>query len=179
MSSLHETAYPRLRSTVTEKELKEYYTPTPEELKLIVSEKKPILRFGFILNLKLLQRLGYFVPLASAPPIIMKHVLDAIGIKRPITLKQLKDYDRSGSRSRQQQQLREYLGIKPFGLSNQPWLAQIAENASATKEMLADIINVMLEELAHHHYELPGFTVLKRIARAARNKVNEDSLLSR
>src|SRR5690625_7864684 len=39
--------------------------------------------------------------------------------------------------------------------------------------MLADIINVMLEELAHHHYELPGFTVLKRIARAARNKVNE------
>ena len=80
MSSLHETAYPRLRSTVTENELKEYYTPTPEELKLIASEKKPILRFGFILNLKLLQRLGYFVPLASAPPSIMKHVLDAIGI---------------------------------------------------------------------------------------------------
>lgn len=40
--------------------------------------------------------------------------------------------------------------------------------------MLADLINVMLEELAHHHYELPGFTVLKRIARAARNKVNEE-----
>lgn len=174
MSSLHETAYPRLRSTITDKELKEYYTPTPEELKLIASEKKPILRFGLILNLKLLQRLGYFVPLASASPSIMKHVLDAIGIKRPITLKQLKDYDRSGSRSRQQQQLREYLGIKPFGLSDQPWLAQIAEHASETKEMLADIINVMLEELARHHYELPGFTVLKRIARAARNKVNEE-----
>lgn len=173
MSSLHETAYPRLRSTITEKELKEYYTPTPEELKLIALEKKPILRFGLILNLKLLQRLGYFVPLASSPPTIMAHVLDAIGIKRPITRKQLKDYDRSGSRSRQQQQLREYLGIKPFGLTDQPWLAQIAENASETKEMLADIINVMLEELTHHHYELPGFTVLKRIARAARNKVNE------
>ncbi|MAZ88849.1 MAG: Tn3 family transposase [Cellvibrionaceae bacterium] len=174
MSSLHETAYPRLRKTITEKELKEYYTPTPEELKLIASEKKPILRIGLILNLKLFQRLGYFVPLASAPASITRHVLDAIGIKRPITLKQLKDYDRSGSRSRQQQQLRVYLGIKPFGLSDQPWLVQIAENASETKEMLADIINVMLEELAHHHYELPGFTVLKRIARAARNKVNEE-----
>lgn len=173
MSSLHETAYPRLRSTVTEKELKEFYTPTPDELKLITFEKKPILRFGLILNLKLLQRLGYFVPLASAPPLIMAHVLDSIGIKKPITIKQLKDYDRSGSRSRQLQQLREYLGINPFDLSDQPWLAQIAEHAAETKEMLADIINVMLEELAHHHYELPGFTVLKRIARAARNKVNE------
>ncbi len=40
MSSLHETAYPRLRKTITEKELKEYYTPTPEELKLIASGKK-------------------------------------------------------------------------------------------------------------------------------------------
>lgn len=174
MSSLHETAYPRLRSTITEKELKEYYTPTLEELKLIASEKKPILRFGLILNLKLFQRLGYFAPQASAPPSIMRHVFDAIDIKRPITLKQLKDYDRSGSRSRQQQQLREYLDINPFGLSDQPWLAQIAERASETKEILADIINVMLEELAHHHYELPRFTVLKRIARAAINKVNEE-----
>lgn len=39
--------------------------------------------------------------------------------------------------------------------------------------MLADIINVMLEELIRNHFELPGFTVLKRVARTARNKVNE------
>lgn len=173
MSSLHETAYPRLRSTITEKELKEYYTPTPEELSLIESEKKPILRFGFMLNLKLLQRLGYFVPLASAPPSIIAHVMDRIGIKRPLTLKQLKDYDRSGSRPRQQQILRDYLGIRSFASEDQPWLIDVAEKAAETKEMLADIINVMLEELVRNHYELPGFTVLKRIARSARNKVNE------
>ncbi|MTT54260.1 DUF4158 domain-containing protein, partial [Alcanivorax sp. VBW004] len=173
MSSLHETAYPRLRSTITEKELNEYYTPTPEELSLIESEKKPILRFGFMLNLKLLQRLGYFVPLASAPPSIIAHVMDRIGIKRPLTLKQLKDYDRSGSRPRQQHILRDYLGIRSFASEDQPWLTDIAEKAAETKEMLADIINVMLEELVRNHYELPGFTVLKRIARSARNKVNE------
>lgn len=173
MSSLHETAYPRLRSTITEKELNEYYTPTPEELSLIESEKKPILRFGFMLNLKLLQRLGYFVPLASAPPSIIAHVMDRIGIKRPLTLKQLKGYDRSGSRPRQQHILRDYLGIRSFASEDQPWLTDIAEKAAETKEMLADIINVMLEELVRNHYELPGFTVLKRIARSARNKVNE------
>ena len=122
MSSLHETAYPRLRSTITDKELKEYYTPTPEELKLIASEKKPILRFGLILNLKLLQRLGYFVPLASASPSIMKHVLDAIGIKRPITLKQLKDYDRSGSRSRQQQ----LQALPPNGNAHESGMSTVA-----------------------------------------------------
>ena len=173
MSSLHETAYPRLRSTVTEKELRDYYTPSLEELKLIEPEKKPLLRFGLMLNLKLLQRLGYFIPLASAPPGIIAHVMDTIGIKRPLTLKQLKDYDRSGSRPRHQKKLRDYLGIRLHSSEDQLWLSGVAERAAETKEMLADVINVMLEELVRNHFELPGFTVLKRLARTARNKVND------
>ena len=38
---------------------------------------------------------------------------------------------------------------------------------------MADIINVMLEELVHHRYELPGFTVLDRLAIQAREKIHE------
>ncbi|GAA6170301.1 Tn3 family transposase [Sessilibacter corallicola] len=173
MGSLHETAYPRLRSTITQKELREYYTPTENELKLIRSVKKPVLRLGLMLNLKLAQRLGYFVPLASIPSRILEHVATTLEFKRPVTRKQLKDYDGSGSRARQLQTLRDYLGIHVLLTDDHAWLASIAKNAAQTKEMLADIINVMLEELVRHHFELPGFTVLKRIARTARNTVNE------
>lgn len=173
MGSLHETAYPRLRSNITPKELRQYYTPNDDELSLISTIKKPVLRLGLMLNLKLFQRLGYFVPLASAPPLLVEHISKALDIKRPITRAQLKDYDGSGSRSRQQQTLRSYLGVQVFSSKNQDWLEEVAEMAANTKEMLADIINVMLEELIRNHFELPGFTVLKRVARTARNKVNE------
>ncbi len=173
MGSLHETAYPRLRSNITPKELRQYYTPNNDELELIGTIKKPVLRLGLILNLKLFQRLGYFVPLASAPPVLVEHISKVLELKRAITRKQLKDYDGSGSRSRQQQTLRGYLGIRVFVQENQTWLDEVGETAANTKEMLSDIINVMLEELVRKHFELPGFTVIKRVARAARNKVNE------
>ena len=32
MTAIHETAYPRIRSNVTDKELVELYTPTEEQL---------------------------------------------------------------------------------------------------------------------------------------------------
>ena len=37
---------------------------------------------------------------------------------------------------------------------------------------MADIINVMLEELVHHRYELPAFSTLDRMAFHAREKSN-------
>ncbi|MFX8906986.1 hypothetical protein ABTM87_19335, partial [Acinetobacter baumannii] len=43
-----------------------------------------------------------------------------------------------------------------------------------TKHELPDIINVMLEELVKHRYVLPGFTILLRMARAARERVNSE-----
>lgn len=95
MGSLHETAYPRLRSSVTPKELRQYYTPNDDELKLISTIKKSVLRLGLMLNLKLFQRLGYFVPLASAPPVLIEHLSKVLDLKRPLTRRQLKDYDGS------------------------------------------------------------------------------------
>ena len=39
--------------------------------------------------------------------------------------------------------------------------------------MVADIINVMLEELVHHRYELPGFSTLDRLGIQAREKIHD------
>ena len=61
-----------------------------------------------------------------------------------------------------------------MGAEGQVWLDEQAVKAAQTKQELPDIINVLLEELLHHRYELPGFVTLSRVATRARTKVNDD-----
>lgn len=173
MSSLHETAYPRLKSEITEKELQESYTPSDTEQLWGRLAKTPVARLGLLLHLKLFQRLGYFQSLAAVPREIIEHVGLQCQFRKLPTQTQLLQYDRSGAKHRHLRQIRTYLDVKPLAGTDNKWLYEIALDAAETKEMLADIVNVMLEELVRHRFELPGFTVLKRTARRARNHVNE------
>ncbi|WP_313105422.1 DUF4158 domain-containing protein [Stutzerimonas nitrititolerans] len=173
MSSLHETAYPRLKSEITEKELQESYTPSDAEQRWARPAKTPVARLGLLLHLKLFQRLGYFLSLAAVPREIVEHVGHQCQFRKLPTQTQLLQYERSGAKHRNQKQIRTYLGIRPLASNDNTWLYDVALGAAETKEMLADIVNVMLEELVRHRFELPGFTVLKRTARRARNEVNE------
>ena len=44
--------------------------------------------------------------------------------------------------------------------------------AGHTKHIVPDIVNMLLEELVHHRFELPAFSTLERIAFAAREQVH-------
>lgn len=60
MPTIHDTAYPRLKSSFSEKELNEIYTPTAEEFDLVHSlTRSTALRIAFLVLLKTFQRLGY------------------------------------------------------------------------------------------------------------------------
>lgn len=173
MSSLHETAYPRLKSEITEKELKETYTPTDAEHFWARSAKTAVARLGLLVHLKLFQRLGYFQSLDAVPREIIEHVGGQCQFRKLPTQTQLLKYDRSGAKHRHQKLIRAHLGVKPAADADSNWLYEVAVRAAETKETLSDIVNVMLEELVRHRFELPGFTVLKRTARRARSQVNE------
>ena len=125
-----------------------------------------------MLQLKIMQRLGYSVPLASVPLAITAHVCRKLRVSRP-TLEALSRYDNSADASRHRQLVLKVLGLKDPDSDAMRWIAQRAEAAAGTKQELADIINVVLEELVRQHYVLPGFTVMLRMARAAREKVNQ------
>jgi hypothetical protein len=69
MTAIHETAYPRIRSNLSDKELEEVYTPTPDELAFIQrSTKSTVAAFGGVVLLKTVQRLGYFPLFDALPP---------------------------------------------------------------------------------------------------------------
>lgn len=70
---------------------------------------------------------------------------------------QLERYDASGSKRRQMPQLRQFIGIRPLDKAGSSWLDTVATAEVQTKHTTPDTVNVLLKELVHHRYELPGF----------------------
>jgi len=59
--------------------------------------------------------------------------------------------------------IREHLGIRRYDATAELMVTRVVHETAQTKEDLADILNVMIEELVRQRYELPGFTVLLRM----------------
>lgn len=174
MTQLHETAYPRLKDDPSAQDLNEIYTLTPDEIAFIdKTVKRPITRVVAFLYLKLFQRLGYFIRLKDVPPAIRQYIIAQTGFARPPRLDELLQFDRTAGRERLIESLRRYLDVRPLNPEGRAWLQHVAETAADSRHVVADIINVMLEELVHHRYELPGFTVLDRLAIQAREKIHD------
>ena len=173
MTTLHETAYPRLKPDPTAKELQEVYTPTTAELQCVRAiATGPATRLAVLLHLKLFQRLGYFTTLVYVPERIVRHIAQAVGMRR-VPVDRLARYDRSGAKRGHLARLRAFLDVRPLVASGRDWLASVALTAAETKHIVPDIVNVMLEELVHHRYELPAFSTLERIAITAREQVHD------
>ncbi len=68
---------------------------------------------------------------------------------------------------------RDYLNLKAFKEDCEDFISRIAEEAAQTKQELADIINVVIEELVRQRFELPAFSTLLRAAGHARSTVND------
>lgn len=173
MTQLHETAYPRLKADPSAQDLDEIYTLTPEEIAFIdKTVKRPIARSAAFIYLKLFQRLGYFVHIRDVPSVIRQHIVAQTGY-RPPRADELRQFDRTTTRTTLIAALRRYLNVRPLDDQGRAWLRHVAETTADSRHVVADIINVMLEELVHHRYELPGFSTLDRLGIQAREKIHD------
>ncbi len=173
MTTLHETAYPRLKPDPTRKDLESFYTPKDEELAFVdATAVRPLSRLAVLIHLKLFQRLGYFVLLANVPEPIIRHIAQAAGYRQVKLLEDLATYDTSGAKRGHLARLRDFLDVRALDADGRTWLAAVAETAAETKHTIPDIVNVMLEELVHHRYELPAFSTVERLAINARERVH-------
>jgi len=173
MTSVHETAYPRLKPEVTDQELVAIYTPSRSEIEHIFSlYRQASHRTWCIIQLMLLKRLGYFVPLTTVSPDIIRHICDRSDLRVP-PRRALSQYDQSGSKTIHQRRIRDYVGLRLMTVVDERWLERLAEQTAQTKQELPDIINVMIEELVQRRMELPGFTYLFKLARKCRASVND------
>ena len=158
MSSLHETAYLRFKSELTDQELRGIYTPTAAENAFARQHRKQRLAQMALLGLlKTTQRLGFVPKLSDIPAPILSHIAKHIGIVN-FQRGRLTCYDQSGARQRLIELVRERLGIKAFASEGETLIEQTALQVAETKQELADIINALIEILVRERYELPGFS---------------------
>ena len=96
----------------------------------------------------------------------MEHI--ARSVERTEHIGALAAYDQAGTSRRHQARIRAYRGVKPFREGGRELIRQAVAAAAMQTEQLADLINLAIEELLRHYYELPGFTTLVKVAQNQR-----------
>ena len=126
-----DTAYPRLKTSLTADELDRWYTPTPEERAYCtVLLRGQSTRLGFFLSLKTFQRLGYFVTSEQIPDAIIEHLAKIE--KQPVDRQALVLYDVSRSRKTHMGLIRRHLDVRPFDSDALKLLGQALADAALT-----------------------------------------------
>jgi len=167
MPRLQDTAYPRLKSSVTARDLAAAFTPTPDDLVLAHrTARGPAAQLGFLVLLKLYQRLGRGMPLAEAPRAIVEHVARVARLPAGTLVPEA--YDHSGTQQRHLAAVRAYLQVRPYGPAAQHAMIWALAAAASTKHELEDLINIAIEQLVRQRFELPAFDTLNRAARRVR-----------
>ncbi|PXV55927.1 Transposase and inactivated derivatives, TnpA family [Dyella jiangningensis] len=174
MTQEHETAYRRLPADLGAADLESLFTPTAADLAFIRSiADQPLRQFTAMVQLKTAQHLGRLAPIGPTPERIARHIAHAMGFRRAFRLADLDTYDRSRMRDKHVSAIRDHLKLRRLGERGRDLLAVVAREAARTRHYLADIINVMLEELIRHSYELPAFGLLDAMAGKAREDIHE------
>lgn len=165
-----DTAYPRLKSSVTHFQLERWYAPTVEELAFCTTAiRGKQYKLGFLLMLKAFQRLGYFVETAQIPNSIIDYIADIESLAAD--RQQLTAYDVSRTRRHHTGLIRNFLNAHPFVRETKTVLAQAMTAAALTKDELSDIINIGIESLVKHRFELPAVCYCERRKHNARQPI--------
>ena len=144
MPRSEETAYPRLKRTLSARDLATAYTPTWDEANLASrTTKGATARLGFLVLFKTYQRLGYAVPLADVPAPIVEHIARSVHLA-PEALDPA-SYDAAGTRQRHLRVIRDYLQVQPFGPAARHVMVRALGDAGSTKGDLIDLINAAIE----------------------------------
>jgi hypothetical protein len=148
-----DTAYPRLTSHPTALEM-ESFTPTPDELSFVEQcTRVPGSRLALLILLKTFQRLGYFVQLADVPAVIGAHIAGAAEMADGA--EEFAVYDGTTYRTRLMKLVREFAGVMAYDRTARSIAVRASMEASRTRDDVVDIVNVAIEELIRHRYELP------------------------
>lgn len=168
MASIERTAYPRLKKSFTETELKNYYVPTEDEIYFVKNRangEEPQLHL--LIMLKTFQRLGYFPRIEDVPEEVVRFSRATLQFGRNIL-----PLVSARTLYKHQAAIRRFLDVKAFDKTGRKRAARAVLTAAETMDNPADLINVAVEELIKERYELTAFSTLDLLVRRYRNFVN-------
>lgn len=169
MTSIRRTAYPRFQLHLTDPELEVIYQPTEEELHFVrTNARGDAQQLTLLLLLKCHQHLGYTPSLALIPESIRRYLCHQLAFPADTPIEKA---ERTVHRYRQF--ARAFLDISPYAQGGAAVVESATREAAYTMSDPADLINVAIEQLIHHRYELPAFSTLDRQANHIRHEVHQ------
>jgi TnpA family transposase len=170
MTSIRRTAYPRFQSHLTPQELEEIYQPTEDQLHFVhLNAKGDAQRLTLLLLLKCHQHLGYLPSLELIPETIRHYLCTQVEV--PVATSLTDGAEKTLYRYRQL--IRTYLKVRSYSQGGAAIVASATHKAAHTMSDPADLINVAIEQLIHHRYELPAFSTLDRQVNHIRQEVHQ------
>ncbi len=168
MASIERTAYPRFKPSPLPSELRQLYTPTPAECSFARAwARGPAPTLALLVLLKSFQRLGYFPSVGEVPTAIVDHIRASLDLAREV-----EPWVTPRTLYRYHQAIRDHLRIRSDGPEARHLAARAIAQAAEVKDNPADLVNVAIEELVRHRFELPAFSALDRLTRRIRTAVN-------
>ena len=173
MTSIERTAHPRFKKPFTESELKQIFQPLNEELTFAkIQTRKPHNYLTLMALLKCEQYLGYSPAINTIPLQIQNYLREHLGLLPVVELLEETEFNKK-TFFIFRQAVRSFLKIKPYNQGGEEVAAKQIEKSSYTMSDPADLINVAIEVLVQHRYELPAFSTLNRLAGKIREAVHE------
>lgn len=179
MASIERTAYPKLTSNISQKELEEKYTPLTNEISHIHSVARgEIAVLGYIILLKCFQNIGYFPIIDEIPNAIIKHIKKCMNIDYQSDI----IYKHTRTLYSHHKSIRQFLNIKQYDEEAEIIVEEAVYKNAYTMDNPADLINAAIDVLVKNNYELPAYYCLDRIVlkirAAVHNKIFDDVLKS-
>lgn len=169
MTAINRTIYPRFKTRISDHELQEAYTPTPDDSVFVVTSTRTIQhRFLLMVQLKVFQCLGHFPPFHTIPANILVHIRTQMGLPDTIPAA----YPSAITMYRHRVLIRDYLGVRRADRTVRRLALQAVMDAALVKDYPADLINVAIESLIRQSCEFPPFITLDRLVRHGRALVN-------
>jgi TnpA family transposase len=173
MASIERTAYLRFKKMLTRAELNQHYQPSDKELAFVRRYAKGNQQqLTLMALLKSQQNLGYAPSTHTIPDDIIQALTVWLALPKHTSLIKPTDANKK-SFYRYRQSIRHFLGVRAWSADAKVLVKQAIEKAAYTMSDPADLINVAIEKLLHHHYELPAFSTLDRLTGYMRQQVHE------
>ncbi len=173
MTSIERTAYPRFTHAPSTKELREFYTPTPEDETFISTMARGAApQLSLMILLKVFQRMWYFPSPEAIPVSVIRHIRMAMNLQEEvvpdITPRTLYKYHAA---------VRKHLRIHSEPRETKTIFRKVVRAVRTAVPVMddpADLINVAIETLVNASGELPAFSTLDTLVTRIR-KARHDS----
>jgi len=151
--------YPTLAQRLTPADVHQLFSPSYEERRWAPTiARTPSSQVALLVQLKIFQSVGRFLPVEQIPEAAIEHVARALGVDEEIRLLYT-----DSTLYRHQSSVLERLHITAWGAADRELVRYTMSDIAQTRTDPADLDNAAVDALVRHQFELPSLDTLTRL----------------